>query len=167
MNPRQMVPGHSSIPATFWEWFCEMYPPNDFVYNWQSYFVAITAAANTASNTNNLNIQMPLFAFVFRSKAVISSTGVPPGYVYGIGIAMSSGNDWTQGQWIANCITGDNQAYQNSELRYEWPREVPASTQLTVTVNNAIYASSAQLTVHAGLAGLEPRRREQSIGRLR
>lgn len=160
-------PGTGIAPHSFWSWFTKLYPPNDFIYNWQTYAISI-AATNAVKTSGNLNIQTPIYAFEFRSDAWVTSTGAKPGFPYGIGIALLSGNDWTFGQWSSGMITGDDPLKsQRTSVPFAWPREVPASTQLTVTVDNTLYASSTSLTVHAGIAGIEPRQRTQSVGRIR
>ncbi len=159
--------GIGIAPASFWDWFTRVYNPNDFVYNWQHYLVSITAT-NAVKTAGNLNIQVPLYAFAFRSHAWVSSSGAKPGFPYGIGIALLSGNDWTFGQWSSETITGDCPlSTTHYDAPFAWPREVPASTQLTVTIDNTLYASSTTLVVHAGIVGIEPRRREQSVGKIR
>jgi hypothetical protein len=147
-------------PVSFWEWFCAKYPPDDFIYNWQYYYTSIAAGANVANNPGNLNIQVPLFVFSFRSYAWVTATGLSPVFPYGIGIALLSGNDWTFGQWASQIVTGNGQAY---DFPFAWPREVPATTQLTITVNNSFFPGSTPLTVNAGVVGLEPRQRQQSL----
>lgn len=142
-------------PATFWEWFCRVYDPNEYVYNWQFYFLTLKPGAG-ASVGATINIQVPIFAFEFRSKFWFSSNGAVPTFPYRIGIAMQSTNDWTFGQWASPVITGDQG--QSMDYRFAWPREVPASTNLTITVNNALNGANA-LEGDAGIVGLEPRKR--------
>lgn len=152
-------PGIGIVPREFWAFLTKYYSPREYVYNWQHYFVSIAASAN-AKTSANLNVQVPLFAFNFRSKAFITSSGAKPTIPYGIGIALLSGNDWTFGQWESSVITGDDPlASQHADMPFAWPREVPPATQLSITVDNTLNASSVGLTVHAGLVGIECRPR--------
>jgi hypothetical protein len=148
--------------VSFWEWFCSLYPPDEYVYNTQHYFATIKPAASSSS-TGTLSVQVPLYAFGFRSKGINTTGGAAVSIPYRIGIALLSGNDWTFGNWFAPVITGDGQAY---EYTFYWPREVPASTQLTVTIDNTINNTAGGITVDAGIVGLEPRKRDVPIERM-
>lgn len=150
------APALSTAPVSFWEWFCRKFPPDEFVYNWQAVFVRITAAIGVASNSQPLNVQIPLFVFTWRSFGWQTVTGAAPTFPYGIGLAMQSGNNWTSGNFAAQTMTGQGQPY---DFTFPWPREVPASTQLTQTVDNSLNAVG--LTVDGGIWGLEPRRRTE------
>ena len=150
----------ASAPVSFWEWFCTVYPPMHFIYNEQFYFVTISPAASAASTTGNLSIQVPIFAFGFRGRVWSTYDGQPPTFPVRAGIALLSGNDWTFGQWDPAVLTGTNGTF-STDYRFEWPREVPASTQLTITINNTL--NSQALTGDWGIFGLEPRRRDQPL----
>lgn len=155
---RAPLPSGGPAPVSFWEWFCAVYPPDYFVYNQQHYFVTINVAAAN-QNAGNLNIQVPIFCFSFRSYFFVTSSGAVPTFPVRIGIALLSGNDWTFGQWAQQVITGAGAAY---DFPFYWPREVPASTQLTITAVNTLNAAAA-ITGDAGIVGLEPRRRETPL----
>lgn len=148
-------------PANFWEWFHSVYPPDEFLYNTQELGVTIAVGANT-TNTGQIVVQTPLWVFSFRSVAVVTSTGVAPTIAYRIGIAHSSSNDWTSGQWMSSIVNGTATV---PDLPFPYPREVPASTQLAVTVLNTVNSSSSAITVDASIIGIEPRRRNEIIRR--
>lgn len=152
------APAYTQTPLSFLEWLASVYPPDEYVFNQQWYGVSIAAAASASQATGNINVQVPIFVMGFRSKGIITATGAAPAYPYRIGIAHASGNDWTYGQWLAGVVTGDAQF---EEMPFYWPREVPEATQLTVTVNNAQYATA--ITVDAAVVGLEVRKRNQPI----
>ncbi len=158
LSSRAPVPAGGPAPVSFWEWFCAAYPPNLFVYNQQHYFVTINVAG-AGSSSGNLSIQVPIFCFSFRSFFFATATGAAPVFPIRLGIALLSGNDWTFGQWAQQVITGAGAAY---DFPFYWPREVPASTQLTITAVNTLNAAIA-MTGDAGIVGLEPRRREQPL----
>jgi len=153
------IPGGAYAPATFWEWFASVYPPDKFIYNWQYYFTTIRALGGAPGN-GNLNIQVPLFVMGFRSQFWNVVTGAVPPFPIRIGIALLSGNDWTFGQWSQAVITGAGlgQPYDV----YPWPREVPASTQLSITISNTLNPAIS-IEGDCGVVGLEPRRRDQPI----
>lgn len=163
---RQTPPGQAPFgmpnlaelaPVTFWEWFGRTYPPDQFVYNTQ-FFMTTIKAGTTAITPGILVIQTPLFAFSFRSFGFVTGTGAAPTFPYRIGIALGSGNDWTFGQWSSQIVTGNG---TSSGFDFVWPREVAASTQLSVSIDNTLNAG--QITVDAGLVGLEPRRRDRPL----
>lgn len=146
-------------PVSFWEWFCAVYPPDEFVYNQQHYFVTIKPASQKSA-TGNLSIQVPIFCFSFRTFFWRSDNGAAPTFPVRVGIALLSGNDWTFGQWAQQTITGAGGAY---DFPFYWPREVPASTQLTITADNTL--NTQESDGDCGIVGLEPRRRDVPLHR--
>lgn len=156
------APLNAMAPQSFWDWFCSIYPPDEFLFNWQHYFVQLASAPSAANNSAQLAIQVPLFVFEFRSKTWVSGTGAAPTFPVFTGISLLSGNDWTYGQWAESLITGAG-GQTPSPFRFPWPREVPPSTNLTVTVNNSL--NNVAMTGHYGVVGIEPRRRDESVSR--
>lgn len=147
-----------SVPSSFFEWLGGTYPADEFIYNQQWYGVSVAATASNAAATGNISVANAMFVMGFRSKGIITATGAAVTYPYRIGIQHASGNDWTFGQWLSSVVTGDG-AYQ--ENQFYWPREVSDATQLTVTVNNALFATA--ITVDAVIVGIEVRRRSQPV----
>lgn len=164
----QPQPTGALAAASWQEWVNSVYPPDHFMLNWQLYGVTIAVSGATGSSgggvttTGNISIQVPSFCYAFRSIGFVTSNGSTTlSGIYRIGIALASANDWTNTQWASQCVTGNGVA--TNDMTFPWMREIPASTQLTVTVVNPL--NTAGLTVDASIAVIEPRRRNEPIRR--
>lgn len=166
-HPQPGPPPHYAGAGTevwFWEWYFSVYPLDRFLCAWTTIGVTLAVGANTTL-TANLQVNIPFFCTAFRSKAVLHSNGTMPTIPYRIGLRHSSGNDWTNGQWMSDCITGDGRSNQSLDLPFPLPREIAPTTQFTVEVDNNVNAAATAIDVDAILVGWEPRSRQNPVQR--
>lgn len=162
------APAGADVPPSWLEWIWSIWPPDRYVVQHQKYGVTIRAAANSAGQTGGIQVPVPVYVFGFRSRVRVTADGTYPTIPYRIGIKNATGNDWTNGQWMSDVVTGDaNGAFIRNEETWLLPREVGQNEVLTVTVDNNFTAASVAVTVDAMIWGYEVRQRQTPIQRQR
>lgn len=170
MRPGMQTPAAQApagdVPPTWREWIWSIYHPDLYVIQHQKYGVTIKALANTAGNTGSIQVPVPVYVFGFRSRGRVTADGTYSAQPYRIGIKNATGNDWTNGQWLSEAVTGDAaQAFIRPEEIWDLPREVGQNEVLTVTVDNNFVAANVAITVDAVIWGYEVRQRQIPIQR--
>lgn len=163
----QPAPGAGTIvPQTWTEWMWSVYPPDIYIVQWQQHACTIAVAANSNNQPNNIQVPVKFYCFGFNSCGVVAATGNAPTIPYRIGIKNGTGNNWTDGQFMAQITTGDGGPFVAGTFR-EWmlPRELGQNEVVVVTVDNTVNAAAPALIVDASIWGYEVRNRNQPIER--
>jgi hypothetical protein len=155
-----MAPTNETFaPQTWFEWIHTIYDPRRFIMQRQHFGQNMAAAALTNGVTKAIACPEPFFCFGVRSKARVSAAGgtglnAYPAAGYKIGVKQANGNDWFQGQWFAEMITGDisaaNMWFFDDWL---WPRPLSENEQVTITIDNGGSVANDSLTVDVNLVG--------------
>lgn len=146
-------------PQNWFEWIHTIYDPRRFILQRQHYGQLMAVAAQTNGVTTAVAIPEPFFCFGVRSKARVSAAGgtglnAYPAAGYNIGFKQANGNDWFQGQWPAEIITGDVAAtFMVRDPDWQWPRPLAENEQITVTVDNGNGVANDSLRVSVNLVG--------------
>lgn len=165
------APGRpSEVPQAWWEFWCSIWNPYEFILTPIQFNTTIVCPANTPNNSANLNITEPFYAFTPASHGVTTQTGAAPAFPYRIG--FRSGTDFWTGSNAnggtntidSGIVTGDYNTGQLSVPRtWSWPRELAQNDIVTVQVDNNYNAASAAITVDVSLLGFGVRRRPETL----
>jgi hypothetical protein len=132
-NPPGLV-----APASWFEWIYSIYHPDKFSFPVRARNVQILVGATT-SNTGNIEVIDPAFAYCIHSRGWVTASGAAPAFPYRIGFGMSSADDWFGGNDVLSSsanLTGDDISVGKIDHIFPMPREVEQGTQLTATIQN-------------------------------
>lgn len=158
------MPPTDFAPQSWFEWIHTIYDARKFIMQRQHYGKNLAVAAQTNGVTTAIAIPEPFFCVAVRSKARVSAGGgtglnAYPAAGYKIGFKQANGNDWFNGQWWAEMITGDISATQYKPYDdWQWPRPLAQNEQITVTVDNGGGVANDSLSVDLNLVGWNVRK---------
>jgi hypothetical protein len=153
------------VPQRWEEWIWSVYHPDDYIIQWQAHGCSIAAVANRNGNSAPIQVPVRYYCFGFSSQAVVTATGLELTIPYRIGAKNTTGNDWTDGQWMASAVTGDRNALSQVYREWKFPRELGENEIVTFTVDNTVNAGAPAISVDCVIFGYEVRKRSAPVVR--
>jgi hypothetical protein len=158
-QPRAVADHEFVVPQTWFEWIHTLYDPRKFILQRQHFGTRLAVPAQTNGTAQAIAATEPFFCFNVRSVARVTAGGGTglnsyPAAGYNVGVKEANGNDWFNGQWAAEMITGD--ISRTNMWMYDdwfWPRPLAENQQITVTIDNGTSVANDSLRVDFNLVG--------------